>query len=247
MLLLTVGLGFLALMLLADLVYPVAWQVGYAVCHQLPSHSFFAATRQLPLCARCTGQYLGAFAAALYFGLRGRETAGRWPALRVLAVLGLGTAAWLVDGANSFAATFGLPHLYTPRQALRLLTGLAAGITWMSLFWPLGVQALAARPRPMAVLTARDLPFLVGIAAILAALVYFGSATLRLTLGLVSALSAWGFLTLVMAAGLRLAGGRRLSPAVSLLLGAVAASGLIWAIGVARASLFAPMGLDAAG
>ncbi|MCD6475499.1 MAG: DUF2085 domain-containing protein, partial [Anaerolineaceae bacterium] len=33
--------------------------IDYAVCHQAPSHSFFIGNRQMPLCARCTGMYLG--------------------------------------------------------------------------------------------------------------------------------------------------------------------------------------------
>ncbi|HEC34484.1 MAG TPA: DUF2085 domain-containing protein, partial [Chloroflexi bacterium] len=42
--------------------------VGYAVCHRIPSHSFFVGGRQLPLCARCTGTFLGALT-----GLLGQE------------------------------------------------------------------------------------------------------------------------------------------------------------------------------
>ena len=33
--------------------------VGYAVCHRIPSHSFYFGDRPFSLCARCTGQYLG--------------------------------------------------------------------------------------------------------------------------------------------------------------------------------------------
>ncbi|KAB2863423.1 MAG: DUF2085 domain-containing protein, partial [Anaerolineae bacterium] len=33
--------------------------VGYAICHRITVRSFEAFDRQLPLCARCTGIYLG--------------------------------------------------------------------------------------------------------------------------------------------------------------------------------------------
>ena len=33
--------------------------IGYALCHQMPDRSFFAHEHQYPLCARCTGMYLG--------------------------------------------------------------------------------------------------------------------------------------------------------------------------------------------
>ncbi len=40
--------------------------VGYAVCHRISVRSFFLDDRPLPLCARCTGMYLGAMAGLLY-------------------------------------------------------------------------------------------------------------------------------------------------------------------------------------
>ena len=33
--------------------------VGYAICHQIPNRSFSLGGHILPLCARCTGTYLG--------------------------------------------------------------------------------------------------------------------------------------------------------------------------------------------
>src|SRR4051812_3618485 len=39
--------------------------VGHFVCHQLPARSFHLWGAQLPVCARCTGIYLGAAVAAV--------------------------------------------------------------------------------------------------------------------------------------------------------------------------------------
>ena len=34
--------------------------IGYAVCHRISERSFHIGSLQLPLCARCSGMYLGA-------------------------------------------------------------------------------------------------------------------------------------------------------------------------------------------
>ena len=41
------------------------YAVGHVICHQLPERSFHWGATQLPVCARCTGLYLGAALAAL--------------------------------------------------------------------------------------------------------------------------------------------------------------------------------------
>jgi hypothetical protein len=38
----------------------LVYAIGSLVCHQLPERSFHLWTRQLPVCARCTGIYVGA-------------------------------------------------------------------------------------------------------------------------------------------------------------------------------------------
>src|SRR5688572_14997247 len=52
--------------MLAFLVYGV----GSVVCHQLPERSFFLWSAQWPVCARCTGIYVGAAVAALVATVR---------------------------------------------------------------------------------------------------------------------------------------------------------------------------------
>lgn len=41
------------------------FEIGSLVCHQLPNRSFYFWGAQLPVCARCTGLYVGASVAAL--------------------------------------------------------------------------------------------------------------------------------------------------------------------------------------
>ena len=56
--------------------------VGYAVCHRLDFRSFHLGERQLPLCARCSGMYLGAVLGIGYLSVFSRRKAG-FPGLAV--------------------------------------------------------------------------------------------------------------------------------------------------------------------
>lgn len=112
--------------------------VGYAVCHQIPSHSFTLAGRPLPLCARCTGTFLGALVGLLSHALllrRGRAV--QFPPPAVLVVLIAFTLAWASDGVNSYLTMVGGPSLYTPTNSLRLATGALNGLTISALVYPL--------------------------------------------------------------------------------------------------------------
>jgi hypothetical protein len=53
------------------------YAVGSIVCHQLPARSFHVWTAQLPVCARCTGIYVGAAAAAVVAALAPGGTTDR--------------------------------------------------------------------------------------------------------------------------------------------------------------------------
>lgn len=53
--------------------------VGYGICHQIPIRSPFFGGRQLPLSARCSGQFLGALAGLLLLITLGRGKAAKLP------------------------------------------------------------------------------------------------------------------------------------------------------------------------
>jgi uncharacterized membrane protein len=111
--------------------------VGYAVCHQIPVRSFFFGNRQLPLCARCSGQYLGALGGLMVLVLLGRGRSGRLPPTPIaLTLLGF-LALWAFDGLNSYLTLFpGLPHLYEPQNILRVTTGALQGVALIALVLP---------------------------------------------------------------------------------------------------------------
>jgi uncharacterized membrane protein len=101
--------------------------IGYSVCHRIDTHSFFMADRQLPLCARCSGMYLGALLGMGFSFFKGRRVS--FPPLRIQIVLGLFLLGFAVDGVNSYLNLFrDVPALYASQNWLRLLTGTLLGI-----------------------------------------------------------------------------------------------------------------------
>ncbi len=119
-----------------DLFISLAHWFGSAVCHQWPSHSYFIAGVELPLCARCTGMYLGGLLTLIYHAWRHPRAIGTPPPWAMVAML-LFFFAWGGDGVNSFLATIPtpLPSLYPPQNILRLITGALMGITLGTLIY----------------------------------------------------------------------------------------------------------------
>jgi uncharacterized membrane protein len=126
--------------------------VGYAVCQRIDLRSFHIGIRQLPLCSRCTGQYIGAMIGLLFQALYSRRRSG-FPAKVVLVVLGALCLAYAIDGVNSylylppFVKVFpSLPHLYQPTNSLRLLTGTGMGLVIAMILYPAFVGSLFENP-----------------------------------------------------------------------------------------------------
>ena len=112
-------------------------RAAFAVCHRIPDYSYEIGGRSLPLCARCSGTYLGALAGLMVLGLRHRGRAVRFPAVKQQAVFAVFLLIFAVDGANSFLTLFpGLPHLYEPRNVLRLVTGTLEGLAIAAFLLP---------------------------------------------------------------------------------------------------------------
>ena len=53
--------------------YNKIFAVGSSLCHQIPSHTFIVDGIQFPICARCTGLYLGSLIGLVYAFLNGRK------------------------------------------------------------------------------------------------------------------------------------------------------------------------------
>ena len=147
------GLGILLIMAfytITDIAHLTHSQVlngadwmGYAICHRITERSFTVAGRQFPLCARCTGMYLGVFLIFFLVWLNGRYRRGGIPPFPILIVLFGFVAIMGVDGINSYSHFFpNAPHLYEPRNWLRLLTGTGTGLMMGLIIVPALIQTL---------------------------------------------------------------------------------------------------------
>jgi uncharacterized membrane protein len=163
--------------------------VGYAVCHRITERSFTVAGRQLPLCARCTGMYLGVTLTFIVLTLAGRRRWSKLPPPKVLAVLIGFIVLFAIDGINSYSHFFtNAPHVYEPQNWLRLLTGMGAGLTMGIIIYPALAQTLWREQifRP-SIGSLRELAALVLVALLVFALVLSEQPVLLYILGLASA------------------------------------------------------------
>jgi uncharacterized membrane protein len=118
--------------------------IGYAVCHRIDARSFHIGSRQLPLCARCSGMYLGGMIGLAYQMVFARKWSGT-PHWSVIVPLALFVLAFGIDGTNSYlyliketypGALARIPNLYVPNNTLRLLTGSGMGLGIAAMLFP---------------------------------------------------------------------------------------------------------------
>lgn len=181
-----------------------AGAIGYAICHRIDGRSFHIAGEPLPLCARCTGIYLGAVAGVAVLAVLGRGRAGGLPRLPFLVVLVAFIALMGLDGVNSYATLFkGLPHLYEPQNWLRLVTGTLNGVAVAGLIYPVFVQTLWRDWVDRPVLGRwRELGLLLAAAAGLILLVLSDEPLILYPLALLSAAGVLMLLTMLYMIGL---------------------------------------------
>jgi len=120
---------------------------GYSVCHQLDSHSYSIGGKVLPLCARCTGTFLGLLISLIY--LYPRDKSGGFPSRAKTIVLVLFFVFFAVDGINSSLTLLpGLKAFYSPSNLMRLASGLLFGISLTNLVLVLWNQTLWVDQNP---------------------------------------------------------------------------------------------------
>ncbi|UCD43430.1 MAG: DUF2085 domain-containing protein [Chloroflexota bacterium] len=200
-----------ALVILAFLIISIAWllntppgflgkadAVGYAVCHRIDLRSFHIGDRQMSLCSRCSGMYLGALLGLIYQGVIGRRRTGI-PSWKILVPVSIFALLFIVDGVNSFLSLFpAAPSLYEPNNTLRLFTGAGMGLAIAIALYPAFNSTVwrLIDPRP-ALLNMRSFLVLVLLAAALNGLILLNIPFVLYILSLVSAAGVLVLLTLV--------------------------------------------------
>ncbi len=174
--------------------------IGYAVCHRLAPRSFHLGEYQFSVCARCSGQYLGAVLGMAFLTIFRRYRSGRAPWI-VIGILLVWAGSYTLDGVNSFLHLIPGTEklwLYEPNNTLRLITGMGVGLGISVMLFPAFNQTIWKRYDPLPVLTGfRDFGFLLILAALLTLLVLTENPIIIYPLSLVSAGGVLMLLTMV--------------------------------------------------
>jgi uncharacterized membrane protein len=179
--------------------------IGYAVCHRIDARSFQIDDRQLPLCARCTGEFYAAgFALIFQVFMSGKRS--KLPARGIIAVLVLFFLAFGIDGSNSYlyllkqtsqSALEKIPNLYIPNNTLRLFTGSGMGIALAAVLYPIVNQTLWREQDDSPALEWKSFGILVGLIAGINLLVLGDSPIILYPIAYVSALGTLSLLVIV--------------------------------------------------
>jgi len=181
--------------------------VGYAVCHRIEARSFQIDGRQLPLCARCTGEFYAAGIALIFqFFVSGKRS--KLPSRGIIAVLILFFLAFGIDGSNSYLYLLKqtspgtldkIPNLYIPNNVLRLFTGSGMGIALAAVLYPVVNQTLWRTSDDRPALEWKSFGILTGLIIIINLLILADSPIILYPIAYISALGTLSLLVIVFA------------------------------------------------
>jgi uncharacterized membrane protein len=179
--------------------------IGYAVCHRIDERSFHIGDRQLPLCARCTGEFYAAGAALIFQAfVSGKRS--KLPSRGIIAVLVLFFLAFGIDGSNSYlyllkqssnGALAQIPNLYVPNNILRLFTGSGMGIALAAVLYPVINQSIWRELDDRPALEWKSFGILVALIVVINLLVLTDSLIVLYPIAYLSALGTLSLLVLV--------------------------------------------------
>jgi uncharacterized membrane protein len=181
--------------------------IGYAVCHRIPERSFHIGDYQLPLCARCSGMYLGAVTGLVFQSILGWKR-GKTPHWSIITLLVIFVAAFAIDGVNSYLYLIKqiqpgilpqIPNVYIPNNTLRLFTGSGMGLVIAAMLFPAFNQSIWTDydDKRTALPGWKAFGLLLAIQTILDLLVLIGSPVILYPLAIVSVLGVWLLLVMV--------------------------------------------------
>ena len=179
--------------------------VGYAICHRIDERSFQIGDRQLPLCARCTGEFYAAGISLLFFAILSPKKSSM-PGWKLGAPLLIFLAAFGIDGTNSFLyllkQTSGgvlnqIPNLYVPNNTLRLFTGSGMGIALASILYPAFNQSAWKDAKSDRALTWKKLGILISLIFLIDLAILTEQPTVLYAIAILSVLGVLALLILV--------------------------------------------------
>jgi uncharacterized membrane protein len=179
--------------------------VGYAVCHRIDSHSLHIGDIQMPLCARCTGEFNAAAIALVFQGFVSRKKS-KFPNRGILALMVLFFLAFAVDGSNSYLAllktTYAgafdkIPNLYVTNNTTRLFTGSGMGIALAGILYPMFNLSIWRVPDEQRSLEWPQFGLLVGLVLIFDFAILTDSPIVLYPVAFLSALGVLALLTMV--------------------------------------------------
>ncbi len=122
-------------------------EIGFAVCHQLPERSIFIDGKQLPVCARDTGIYIGSIIALFFILLSRRRKSNTIPVSYISFTFVFFMIIMAVDGLTSYLG------LRSTTNEIRLLSGLLVGISLPFFLYPLLIDNFFESKKEMPVLS----------------------------------------------------------------------------------------------
>jgi len=179
--------------------------IGYAICHRIDERSFHIGDRQIPLCARCTGEFYAAGVALLFFASVSGKKSGM-PGWKLGAPLIVFFLAFGIDGSNSYlyllkqtshGALDNIPNLYIPNNTLRLFTGSGMGIALASILFPAFNQTTWKESDPSPALDWKKLGIIIGAVFLIDLLVLTESPLILYPIAVISVLGVLSLLVIV--------------------------------------------------
>jgi len=179
--------------------------LGYAICHRIDERSFHIGDRQLPLCARCTGEFYAAGISLVFFSFFSKKKSGM-PGWKLGAPLIVFFLAFGIDGSNSYlyllkqtshGALDNIPNLYIPNNTLRLLTGSGMGIALAAVLFPAFNQSAWKKSDPGSALTWKKLSILISLILVIDLLILTENALILYPIAILSVLGVLALLIIV--------------------------------------------------
>jgi uncharacterized membrane protein len=179
--------------------------VGHAICHRIDERSFQILGRQLPLCARCTGEFYAAGITLLFLSLVSPKKSGM-PGWKLGVPLFIFFLAFGIDGSNSYLyllkQTSGspldsIPNIYIPNNTLRLFTGSGMGIALASILFPAFNQSSWRDTDPSPALDWKKLGAIIGIILVIDLLILTESSIILHPIAFISVLGVLALLVIV--------------------------------------------------